>query len=493
MIGSSFVALTTLYPIENRRKVGKTLLFWLSFSDFFSSFVYFVQVFNRTGANNAYCRAIGLLGIFFPVSSFIWTDLIAYYLFSVIVQRNQADSAAHWDQRLKYCHMVAWGVPAIIVTIVGLAHKVGQTTGNSWCWIEPQSNPNVEFGWELVGGKFVEWVSCFVILPTLYAYAACQLHKIEINTDKPLVNTIENIRNKANRVPQIQSPSAPAQSSKTSPREGVLLSSLEGTLHLTPGVTSDTRNSAVVIPNKTSFSGGGGGRRVRLFGRFYLKMAAVPIVFFLIRFWGSLRVVWIYAAPARPTESWLRTMIDIFDPSQGFFNAVLFVMLSRDGQRSVLLAFSLFVATCLYFIPGAIRFSMWLEKLSRRKHMSAVNSAGVGGGVGGGGGGNGAGGAETPRFSKYNRTNFTNTNHYNTNTDTESDLNNPLMLSAGGNDLSTKEEEDEIEYGGLYSFAASQSQQSQSECASMSHSSSMNGLMDRRGGGDENGDDTAPI
>ena len=64
------------------------------------------------------------------------------------------------------------------------------------------------------------------------------------------------------------------------------------------------------------------------------------MLFFLARIWGSLRIV-IYAfAPdnsyaTRSADGWLHTMQAIFDPSQGFLNALLFVFLSSKNMNAI--------------------------------------------------------------------------------------------------------------------------------------------------------------
>jgi hypothetical protein len=66
----------------------------------------------------------------------------------------------------------------------------------------------------------------------------------------------------------------------------------------------------------------------------------VPIVFFLLRFWGSIRVVLYFSYSSNSeefdrTDKWLKYMQAIFDPSQGFFNSLLFVVTSKEGRANV--------------------------------------------------------------------------------------------------------------------------------------------------------------
>jgi hypothetical protein len=68
-----------------------------------------------------------------------------------------------------------------------------------------------------------------------------------------------------------------------------------------------------------------------------ILQAIVPIVFFLCRIWGSVRILIHFAAPsnsaaASAASGWLQTMQAIFDPSLGFFNAVIFVFMSEQDR-----------------------------------------------------------------------------------------------------------------------------------------------------------------
>ena len=73
----------------------------------------------------------------------------------------------------------------------------------------------------------------------------------------------------------------------------------------------------------------------------------VPLVFFFIRFWGSIRAILYFAysnnnGHYNGNGGWLKYMQAIFDPSQGFFNALLFVVTSTEGRQNVALAWNYF-------------------------------------------------------------------------------------------------------------------------------------------------------
>eukprot|EP01033_Poteriospumella_lacustris_P000112 gene111-73_t len=69
------------------------------------------------------------------------------------------------------------------------------------------------------------------------------------------------------------------------------------------------------------------------FSRFYLKLFVLPIVFIFIRLWSSLRVILLAAGAEEASRNdFLLVMQAFFDPSQGFFNAVLFVFFSPEDR-----------------------------------------------------------------------------------------------------------------------------------------------------------------
>ena len=70
---------------------------------------------------------------------------------------------------------------------------------------------------------------------------------------------------------------------------------------------------------------------------FFVVQAIVPIVFLFCRLWGSVRIIIHVAAPSDSIASsmasgWLQTMQAIFDPSMGFFNALIFVFMSKQDR-----------------------------------------------------------------------------------------------------------------------------------------------------------------
>lgn len=303
IIGSSLVALTSLYPSENRKKPGKVLLFWLSISDLLTPTIYLVDsVLHKYNTNVGFCEFVSLVGIFAPVASFLWTDIIALYLYTVVVN-GKSYSTVEWKTFLVGAHLIAWSIPLILIIAVGVTGHAGRgTEGPGWCWIKGSNSDDI-FLWQLIGGKIVEWTSCLLILPVLYFRAVHRLVQLESNDIK----------------------------------YQQLTERLEHAADLDFDLKREREASTVKFESK--------------FSKFYWKMAMVPLVFFVIRFWGSLQMVLNYFQVSS-SHQWISILECAFDPSQGFFNAVLFVFTSADGRHSVRLGFKNVSDRYLYWLPS---------------------------------------------------------------------------------------------------------------------------------------------
>lgn len=155
MIGSLLVAFTWAYPKNNRIKPGRILLFWLSVADFMTALFYFLSAFSKI--KERYCTTLALITIFFPVSSFVWTDIIAFYLY-LIVKHRTSKMPYNWRVLLFIFHVLAWGISGACIAIVGFAGKTSTgddendvTNTGGWCWIKDQNSRTETFIWELVG------------------------------------------------------------------------------------------------------------------------------------------------------------------------------------------------------------------------------------------------------------------------------------------------------------------------------------------------------
>lgn len=194
ILGSLIVMLVCKTRKILEKQNGRHLIFWLSFSDFSSSFIYLLSSFliKDNNENTIQCKVFALLGIFFPVASFLWTDFIAYYLYSMIVSRK-FKTEKEWSNLMTYFHIISWGLSAFCILIVASFDHAGRSEENGnvdntggWCWVMASSKTLIL--WEIIGGKLIEWMSAFIILPYLYFITARTL----VNLDNSWTNFVEN-------------------------------------------------------------------------------------------------------------------------------------------------------------------------------------------------------------------------------------------------------------------------------------------------------------
>ena len=138
IIGTIVVMLACYFPESNRKRPATQLIFWLSFADFCSALTYFMASFQSSDENTPWCQTTALLGIFFPVASFLWTDFIAFYLYSIILW-NRFRTPEEWDRLLIKFHIYSWGVAITCITLVASFKRAGK---------DPASNDNT-------GGKLL--------------------------------------------------------------------------------------------------------------------------------------------------------------------------------------------------------------------------------------------------------------------------------------------------------------------------------------------------
>lgn len=350
--------ITCRYPVVNQKKQGRQLIYWLSMSDFISSGVYFVSSFEKAGSTSAACETLALIGIFFPVSSFLWTDFIAYYLYRMIVQ-NQFYSQEEWQSVMRIFHFISWGAAGMCVLFVAAFGHAGKDSNNTggWCWVKASGNYEL-FIWEMVGGKLVELTSCVVILPLLYTVAIRRLTQLErssrITRSKKSASSSSSFHDV---VGASKSPPASPGQVRRSPATTISIELNNPLIDEHDSNDAMRRESSVDSePSHPQRPTASSTASSVTFREFYLKMGAVPVVFFLIRLWGNVRIfIYAFAASSSPAtdaaDGWMRVMHAVFDPSQGFFNSLIFVLLSREERTNVLSAlchcFKTFPATSI--------------------------------------------------------------------------------------------------------------------------------------------------
>jgi hypothetical protein len=179
------------FPETMRKKKGRQLIFWLSVSDFWTSVVYFLSTFEHSDQNTSTCKTLALLGIFFPVASFFWTDFVAWHIYITIAERK-IKTDAEWENIMKIFHVIAWGFSGLCILLIGVFDHAGRESDTSntggWCWVVAQDHTIIY--WELLGGKFVEWTSCFIWLPVMYFLTIRTLYELERSGSVALANSL---------------------------------------------------------------------------------------------------------------------------------------------------------------------------------------------------------------------------------------------------------------------------------------------------------------
>jgi hypothetical protein len=270
ILGSIIVMIACRFPKKMWKKKGRQLIFWLSVSDLATSIVYYFSSYENGDNNSNLCQTTALLGIFFPVASFLWTDFIGFYLYSLIHSRKLTTDN-EWKNLMILFHIMSWGIAGLCITLVGGFGHAGRSQSNDnadntggWCWVTTSKYSNLIL-WEIIGGKFVEWLSCFLILPYLYYSTAKTLIQLDIST-----TSSQQLTTPERHQPLRSSLLLPSNSLNTSP------------LTLLTSSQTDSRTSSQLSTSTASgISREQETFRNPKFQRFYVKMVSNFSSFFL--------------------------------------------------------------------------------------------------------------------------------------------------------------------------------------------------------------------
>ena len=122
MLGSGFI-IASYVCFPRLRTFPYRLIMWLSVADFVSSFSYLLGISKDLDSctENGRCTFAALLNQFFGVASFVWTAVVAYNCYAVLVQQK---GRAVEGYAMKY-HAVAWGLPLLLTIIAGSTGSLG--------------------------------------------------------------------------------------------------------------------------------------------------------------------------------------------------------------------------------------------------------------------------------------------------------------------------------------------------------------------------------
>jgi hypothetical protein len=93
-------------------------------------------VLNGVPSNNDLCILQAIAQQFFFAASWIWTAILTYLLYSLVVHGKI--SLLQW-----HMHAITWGI-CLLITVLPLTTSTygSQPDDDGWCWIQPSSRPN---------------------------------------------------------------------------------------------------------------------------------------------------------------------------------------------------------------------------------------------------------------------------------------------------------------------------------------------------------------
>jgi len=122
------------------------------------------------------CKAQALLGMYFPMASFIYTDAIGLMIYLTVIESRGKDYLAPF---ILYVHLVSLLLPLLFIIIIAAFDVEGDDNGfgTGVCWISIDHQ-----NWRLLGGKLLEWCSWFFVM-TVYLTTLYKLKKMVVQHD----------------------------------------------------------------------------------------------------------------------------------------------------------------------------------------------------------------------------------------------------------------------------------------------------------------------
>ncbi|XP_064625637.1 G-protein coupled receptor 157-like [Lineus longissimus] len=262
-----------LYP--QTHNTCRRMLVHLSIADFLmavGNFLGVPEALDMTRISLGYqtsiiCVISGTIATISSISSFLWTSVIAVYLYICIVQSR---SRLLGTKTLVATYITCWLVPVIVAILANIYHVFGYDPSlhhMSSCWIS-SAVPD-QLMWQFLTGKAWEIVAYFV---TGIFYALVKYH----------------------------------------------------------------------VYKEMRYAYNLGSQSMQAIYRVNRKMTFVPLVFILLRIWGTIRFligVVDHSYASSPASTWIVVMQGFGDSSQGFANCVLFCFCSPKLRQLMLTSF----------------------------------------------------------------------------------------------------------------------------------------------------------
>ncbi|ETO11255.1 AB-hydrolase associated lipase region containing protein [Reticulomyxa filosa] len=307
-------------------------------------------------------RLYTLATVFFPVSSFLWTDCIGLYVYATTCQKTWIHP--WWKLSIKF-HLLCWLLPLLTIIAI-LIFRIGFSKQGLWCWVsvilkngvkklrssfflakrsKAEKEENVFKMWQ-----GVEWVS-YLFLLGIYFWSYLVLRKAQIKEEKFRLQKQIKDNNKTKSFTKTQhvenNRSLRIDASKTNEDKATKLlrppqnsdSEDENEKHDSMASTNFSSNSTYQTHVKEE------NRKLKSLLK---RLLFIPLIFILIRMPGSLRnLLLIFHSKFRHTtfSKILEHLQLIFDPAQGWFGTynIIFFKSSCFFSLFLLLAITYFL------------------------------------------------------------------------------------------------------------------------------------------------------
>ena len=145
----SVLIVVTFFALKNMRSGAQKIITFLSLADFVSAAGYivgssnFLTHFNKTDHKECQvfqdiCVTQATFTSWFMLTSFLWTVILAFYFYLIIVYQCVAVAA----RLMPLYHIVAWGLPTFIVVPLVATGHLGHApyAASNWCFVKDAGN-----------------------------------------------------------------------------------------------------------------------------------------------------------------------------------------------------------------------------------------------------------------------------------------------------------------------------------------------------------------
>lgn len=152
-LGSLMILIAFVSFRDVRKGIAQRIITFLAIADLFSAVGYifgsinFLIFFNESDPNrckvfNWLCKAQAFLTTWSSMSSFVWTAILAFYFYLILVYLKRPFRSKFQQAVL---HTLAWGAPLLIVIPLMALDKLGYAkyAASNWCFVkDPQALSN---------------------------------------------------------------------------------------------------------------------------------------------------------------------------------------------------------------------------------------------------------------------------------------------------------------------------------------------------------------